>query len=209
MNYTQILSKLFSIALLFFVFGCSTDDPKKEDAPELITKVTLTFTPVSGGTPIVVSATDPDGEGVQDLAPEDEIILADGTTYDLSVELINELAAPTEEGYDISEEVKEEGDEHLFFYGWTSDLFSSPTGNGNIDSRADQVIYSDNDSKNLPIGLLTRWTTIDTGSAHSHTMPTTGTFRIVLKHQPGLKNGTSGVNIGETDMDITFSITIP
>ena len=209
MNYTQILSRLFSVALAFFVFGCNTDDPKKEDAPELITKVTLTFTPVNGGTPIVVSASDPDGEGVQDLAPEDEIVLADGTAYDLSLELINELAAPTEEGYDISEEVKEEGDEHMFFYGWTNDLFSSPTGNGNIDSRADQVIYTDNDSKNLPIGLLTRWTTIDTGSAHSHTTPTTGTFRIVLKHQPGLKNGTSGVNIGETDMDITFSITLP
>ena len=209
MKNTLIKLRYLFVVILFLVTACATDDPKKEDAPELITKVTLIFTPTNGGSTVVVSASDPDGEGVQDLAPEDEIVLEDGKTYDLSIELINELSSPDEEGYDIAEEVKEEGDEYMLFFGWTNDVFSSPSGNGNIDNRADQVIYSDNDSNNLPIGLKTRWTTVDTGSAHSHVSPTTGTFRIVLKHQPGLKNGSSVVNIGETDMDVTFSITVP
>lgn len=204
-NNLKILSFLF----LIIFSSCETEDPKKEDAPELITKVTLTFTPTNGGDPIIISAIDPDGEGVQDLTPEDEIVLADGITYDLSVILINELAAPNQEGYDITEEVEEEGNEHLLLFGWTNNLFSSPSGNGNIDNRTDPMIYNDNDSKNLPIGLNTRWTTVDTGDAHSHVTPLTGTFRIILKHQPGLKTRTSGVNIGETDLDVTFSVSIP
>lgn len=196
--------KNFSIYLFLtflIITGCSTDDPKKEDAPELITKATLTFTPSNGGTAVSVSATDPDGEGVQDLAADGPVTLIGGTTYDLTISLINELASPDEEGYDISDEVKEEGAEHIFLFSWTNDLFSSPTGNGNIDNRADEVIYSDNDSNNLPIGLKTRWTT----AASSRN----GNFRLVLKHQPDLKNGISGVNIGETDMDITFTVNIP
>lgn len=201
MNYSlKIFNHLF---LIFFmvISGCSTDDPKKEDAPELITKATLTFTPTNGGSAVVVSATDPDGEGVKDLAPDSQMVLNSNTTYDLTISLINELAAPDEEGYDISDEVQEEGAEHLFFFGWTNDLFSSPAGNGNIDNRSDNVIYSDNDSKNLPIGLKTRWTTAGSGRA--------GSFRIILKHQPDLKNGTSGIDIGETDLDISFTVVIP
>ena len=201
MNYSlKIFNYLF---LIFFmvISGCSTDDPKKEDAPELITKATLTFTPTNGGSAVVVSATDPDGEGVKDLAPDSQVVLNSNSTYDLTISLINELAATDEEGYDISDEVQEEGAEHLFFFGWTNDLFSSPAGNGNIDNRSDNVIYSDNDSKSLPIGLKTRWTTAGSGRA--------GSFRIILKHQPDLKNGTSGIDIGETDLDISFTVVIP
>lgn len=201
------MSKVFKIfnylifSILLINGGCSTDDPKKEDAPELITKATLTFTPTAGGNPIIISASDPDGEGVQNLAPQGPINLSSNTTYDLTIKLVNELATPDEDGYDISEEVQEEGAEHLFLFSWTNNIFSAPSGNGNIDNRADEVIYSDTDSKNLPIGLKTRWTTSGSGKS--------GSFRIVLKHQPDLKTGTSGINIGETDMDISFSVSVP
>jgi hypothetical protein len=47
--------------------------------------------------------------------------------------------------------------------------------------------------------LETSWTT---GAASS------GTFRVVLKHQPGLKSATSGSSTGETDLDITFETNI-
>lgn len=199
-NIFKIFNYLI-FSILMITIGCSTDDPKKEDAPELITKATLTFTPTSGGNTVIVSASDPDGEGVQDLAPEGPVNLSSNATYDLTIKLVNELATPDEEGYDISDEVKEEGAEHLILFSWTNDLFSSPSGNGNIDNRADEIIYSDTDSNNQPIGLITRWTTAGSGKS--------GNFRIVLKHQPDLKNDTSGINVGETDMDISFTVSIP
>lgn len=194
----------FTIILLVLTIvfqSCDTNDPRKEDAPELITKATLTFTPVDGGNTITISASDPDGEGVKDLAAEGNITLVAGKTYELSITLINELAAVGEEGYDITEEVEEEGAEHLFLFSWNNNIFSSPSGDGNIDNRSDEIIYTDTDSENLPIGLNTRWTTTQTGAS-------TGSFRVVLKHQPGLKSQTSGINIGETDMDITFTVNI-
>ncbi|NJN43195.1 MAG: GTP cyclohydrolase, partial [Flammeovirgaceae bacterium] len=112
---------------LLTVVSCDDDDPEKEDVPELITKATLVFTPNGGGTAITASATDPDGDGVQDIAVDGPINLTAGTTYTLTLSLINELADPTDEEYDISEEVEEEGDEHMFFFGWTNDVFSDPT----------------------------------------------------------------------------------
>jgi hypothetical protein len=186
--------------LVVFLSGCKSDDPKKEDTPELITKATLTFTPVGGGSPIIVYATDPDGEGVQDIAVDEPINLAKATTYTLTIALINELAAPTDPAYDITAEVEEEGDEHMFFYSWTNNVFSNPAGNGNIDNRADAVNYNDSDSNGLPLGLSTNWTsTANTAS---------GAFRVVLKHQPDLKSATSTSSVGETDLDIEFVINV-
>jgi hypothetical protein len=189
---------VIAISGLTFLSGCG-DDPVKEDVPELITKVTLTFTPIGGGAAVVVSATDPDGEGVQDIEPDGTIVLSDATSYALSITLINELAEPTDPEYDITSEVEEEGDEHMFFFAWTNNLFSAPSGNGNIDNRNDEIDYQDTDGAN-PIGLLTNWQTgANTG---------TGTFRIVLKHQPDLKSATSGSADGETDIDLTFDLQI-
>lgn len=201
MKIKSVFFQFIMFTVLLSTISCNPDDPKKEDAPELITKATLTFTPVGGGNTVTVSASDPDGEGVQDLQPDGNIVLATGKTYELSISLINELAAPGEEGYDVTKEVEEEGAEHLFLFSWSNNIFSSPTGNGNIDNRSDEIIYTDTDSKNLPIGLTTRWTTSQSGGL-------SGSFRVVLKHQPGLKSQTSGINIGETDMDLTFTVNI-
>ena len=89
---------------------------------------------------------------------------------------------------------------HLFFFGWTNNVFSDPSGNGNIDARFDNVNYEDEDVNGLPIGLTTSWTTTDVAS--------TGTFQIVLKHQPDLKSEESSSSIGETDLDIPFTINV-
>lgn len=191
------------IALVLTLTGCG-EDPEKEDTPELITKATLTFTPSGGGNPVVVTATDPDGEGVQDLAVDGPINLAVTKTYTLRIELINGLASPNSPEYNITEEVEEEGDEHMFFFGWTNNVFSNPTGNGNIDNRADAVNYTGGinsvDVNNLPLGLTTTWTTSQAAAS--------GTFRIILKHQPETKSTTSDSNTGETDLDITFTLNV-
>ncbi len=193
-------------AILFsgLLIGCSSDDPKKEDTPELVTKATLTFSSVGGGTPIVVSATDPDGDGVQDIIVEGPINLAANTTYGLGIELINGLVAVGQPGYSITSEVEEEGTEHQFFFSWTNSIFFNPEGNGNLDTGTDPVNYQGGtnsvDANGLNLGLTTIWTTSSTIAS--------GNFRIVLKHQPGSKTATSNASVGETDLDLTFILNV-
>lgn len=180
--------------------ACSSDDPQKEDVPELITNVTLTFTPASGGAPVIATAADPDGTGVQPLATSGPITLSKGTAYTLELALINTLAKPTDPEYNITAEVEEEGVEHMFFYSWTNNVFADPAGNGNVDNRTDAVAYEDVDANGLPIGLHTAWTSV--GAA------VTGKFQVLLKHQPGLKSATSTTADGEDDLNVTFDIEI-
>jgi hypothetical protein len=181
------------------LFGCEVEDPVKEAVPELITEVTLTFTPVDGGNPVVIKATDPDGEGVQDIFVDGSIELEAGKTYSMSVTLTNGLAQPSDPEYDLTEEVREEGDEHILFYSWTNNVFFNPEGDGNFDNRNDPLNYEDEDENGLPVGLETSWTA---GSQSS------GDLRVVLKHQPDLKSASSGASEGETDLDITFPINV-
>jgi hypothetical protein len=101
---------------LIFYSGCKSRDPEPENIPELITKLTLRFTPAGGGPVVIVTATDPDGEGVQDLQVDGPITLVKGTSYNLSLELINGLYDPTEDGYNITKEIEEEANEHQFFF---------------------------------------------------------------------------------------------
>jgi hypothetical protein len=180
--------------------GCDNNDPQKEDVPELITKATLTFTPASG-TPIIATATDPDGEGVQSIKTDGPIVLQKSTSYVLSITLINGLAAPTDAEYDVTSEVEEEGDEHMFFFSWTGNAFQVPDGDGNIDRRADRVDYTSLDKQGLPLGLTTSWKTADIATQGA-------TFRILLKHQPMLKSTTSSSNDGETDLDVSFDLRV-
>ena len=187
------LSISLLLALSIVLLSCDPETPAPENEEEIITDITLTFTP-TGGTPIVVSASDPDGEGPLGIIISNPIQLSANTEYSLSLTLDNSVA-----GESITEEIEEEADEHMFFFGWTLDLFSSPSGDGNIDNRADNVNYDDSDSMQYPVGLLTSWTTSDIG---------TGEFRIVLKHQPGSKSSTSTVDDGETDLDLTWDLSI-
>jgi len=189
---------VIALLVLLLSFGCEVEDPVREDVPELITKVTLTLTPAVGD-PVVVTATDPDGEGVQDVQVDGAIKLKTTKRYSLSLTLANGLVKPSDPEYDVTEEVAAESDEHIFFFSWTNDIFSDPSGNGNIDNRADDVNYQDEDVNGLPLGLETLWTA---GAASS------GEFRIVLKHQPDLKSATSESGIGETDLDLTFTVNV-
>ncbi len=200
----QSISTLFALAVIGTLTSCSPEDPKKEDTPELVTKATLTFSSVGGGTPIVISATDPDGDGVQDIIVDGSINLMANTTYGLTIELINGLVAVGQPGYSITNEVEEEGTEHQFFFSWTNATFSNPEGDGNLDTGTDPVNYEGGtnsvDANGLNLGLTTIWTTTTTMAS--------GNFRIVLKHQPGSKTATSNASIGETDLDLTFILNV-
>jgi len=174
------------------VVNLDPNAPPCENEEELITNVTLIFVPTAGGDTVFGTATDPDGVGPLDLAVDSAINLIENTEYEMSIELFNAI-----EMEDITEEIEEEDDEHQFFFAWTGDLFTDPTGNGNADNRDDTVRYVDFDENNLPVGLSTQWTT---------SMSVTGEFRVVLKHQPDLKSDTTTINAGGTDVDLTWDI---
>ena len=187
---------------LLALSGCKKDDPKPEDVPELITKTTITFTPAVGS-PVVVTATDPDNNGPKDIVVDGPINLLKGTTYVLSIQLVNGLYKTTDDGYDVSKQILTEADEHQFYFSWNAGLFSDPSGNGNIDNRNDPLNYGASvDSKGRPVGLTTTWTTAGTGSAGANS------FRILLKHQPDIKSTTSTSSDGESDLDLTFVMNV-
>lgn len=204
------MKNLFKICFALFV-GVSVlslqsceDDPEPENIPEIVTKATLRFAPTAGssGNVVTVTASDPDRDGPQDLRVDGPINLAKGINYMLTISLINELAKPGDKEYDITEEVVEEADEHMFFFSWTNNVFTNPPGNGNIDNRADAVNYNDRDSKGLPLGISTTWTTA-TGSG-----ALTGKFKVMLKHQPEIKSATSRSTDGETDVEVEFDLNV-
>ena len=171
------------------------EDPNEEE--EVINKIELTFTPTGGGDAIVATWFDADGEGAGNPTI-DAIDLDASTEYEMSITLTNTLGADDE---DITAEIEAEDDEHMFFFEFTTDIFTDPAGNGNVDNRADDVNYNDQDENGQPVGLSTDWTT---GSATA----SAGEFRIILKHQPALKTATSTSADGGTDIDITFDINI-
>jgi len=193
---------LFSFVLLasalVLVSSCKKDDdeaPPEENEEEIITDIILTFSPQGGGTPITATAQDPDGEGIQDLQITKEIELAANTVYTMTISLENSI-----EMEDITTEVEEEGDEHMLFFAFTDGIFSDPSGDGNLDNRADDLNYNDTDKNGYPIGLSTTWTTGDATTGAS--------FKVVLKHQPDIKSATSGSGDGSTDLDLSWPVTI-
>ena len=174
--------------------SCGDDDaPAAENEEEVIDLVTLTFTPQGGGTPVVAKAEGPGGINFE----YDVINLDISTTYDLSIIVEN-----SEEGENITEEIEEEDDEHMFFFSFTVDIFSDPAGNGNVDNRSDDINYNDQDADGNPVGLATTWTTAGTSSSN-------GDFQVILKHQPdGIKTATSTATDGESDIELTWTINI-
>ncbi|MEO0733538.1 MAG: hypothetical protein AAFZ52_11930, partial [Bacteroidota bacterium] len=190
------------MALFDLTFNVSiTDDPAAppcENEEEVITDVILTWSPINGGDTIRARAQDPDGPGVRDLEVLDDIELLESTEYTLTVELLNTI-----DDEDITEEIEDEDDEHQFFFAFTDQAFTSPAGDGNVDNRDDPIDYDDMDENGLPVGLKTLW---ETECAEIAGMM--DTFRIVLKHQPDIKDDMSTAQDGETDIDLTFNVNI-
>ncbi|PWJ42998.1 GTP cyclohydrolase [Sediminitomix flava] len=194
----------FGLYLLLFlglaITSCDDDDdaPPEENELEVITDVKLIFT-ATDGTEVTARAQDPDGEGVADLEVLDSINLSTDTDYTLTFEILNNLDPNDPE--DIGEEIADEDDEHQFFFSFTEDAFSDPTGSGNIDDPDGDINYDDTDDNGNPVGLSTSWTT-------STDILEEGEFRVRLQHQPDIKSGDTGANDGDTDIDLTFVLNI-
>lgn len=170
------------IVTCFLLPAC---DEKPKDIPlpgneeELITTITILLKDSITATETFVTYRDIDGTGGN--PPDfDSIVLKPNTTYFATIYLLDE-SNPSKIDT-ISEEVKAEANDHQFFFSASGVNLS--------------VSYLDEDTNTppLPIGLSTRWKT--------EAVSGPGKLRIVLKHQPGIKNGNEAN--GETDIDVEF-----
>ncbi len=180
---TTIKNLFFFLGLtgLMFLTACNDDDVEPENEEEVITTVNYTLTPDGGGDTVTLTYRDEDGDGSG--AP---VItggtLAANTTYSGSLELLNETESPAE---DITEEIQEEDEDHLFFF----------TVNGaNLT-----VAYADMDANGNPTGLAT---TVTTGDASA------GTLIVTLRHEPTKPAATLAEAGGETDIEVSFPVSI-
>lgn len=177
-------SILFSltIATVLFILNSCKKDKDNVEIPELpanesesITTLKLIFSPQGGGNNITYQFKDTDGPG-GNPPKQDTIKLADSTTFYVVTEFWDESKSTA---VNITPEIQSEKDDHIIGYIHAGLNLTT------------EVL--DKDSKNLPIGLSSKWVSLKASN---------GTTKIVLKHQPDTKDGT--LNSGETDMEITF-----
>jgi hypothetical protein len=186
----QTLSKLFLFAgvIASAVFAsCEKDDPQIPNEEEVITTLTYTLTPVSGGDVVTMTFQDLDGDGGN--AP----VITGGTldankAYTGELSLLNETENPAG---DIGAEIKEEDEAHQFFF--------QVSGGLNLG-----IIYGDVDADGNPVGLITA---INTGE------PSQGQLTIILRHEPdksaaGVASGDVTNAGGESDIEVTFDVEV-
>ncbi len=174
-----------AMAILAFS-SCEKEDPIVPNEEEVITTLIYTLTPQGGGTAVEFRFTDLDGDG-GDAPVITSGTLATNTVYNGSLSLLNEAESPAE---NITEEIEEEDEEHQLFFSVTGANAS--------------VAYADADADGNPIGIAT---TVSTTTASN------GTLMVTLRHEPNKgATGVSGGDItnagGETDIEVTFDITI-
>jgi len=184
----KTLKSIFYLLVISLVFtSCSSDDdPAPVNEEEVITTMTVRLTPSAGGNSITLQSRDLDGDGPGTPTVTVSGALAANTTYNGSIELLDETDLSDVEN--ITEEVEEEDEEHQFF-------FASAIGT---------VAYADMDADGNPVGLSF---TLSTGAA------TTGAFTVTLRHEPmkdaaGVSSGDITNAGGETDISETFTVVV-
>ncbi len=185
---SKIIYQILLLSITVFIFqNCNQDDPVPEHQEELITTLIVAFTDMPGGQHQVFSFRDMDGEGGNAPIITNAVLEAN-SSYDVTIEVLNESVSPPEA---ITEEVEEEADAHQFFFSMAESL--------NLD-----FSYDDADTNGKPLGLKTIFMT---GAA------STGTLAVILRHEPdkaatGVSNGDITNAGGETDIEVTFDVTI-
>ena len=172
--------------------ACDSGEPDDDGAgeEELITQVTLTLTPTTGGAPVTISASDPDGDGAGLTFSPATLALRPGTTYDGTIELRDTI-----NGEDITGEVEEEAEEHLFRYTLT------PASAGTVtvtDTESDYTSVNENGG-DYAVGLAFRVVTASGASG-------TGTMNAVLYHFDDGPKTSSTATSDEIDVDVAFPV---
>ena len=196
-------------AIIGMSFTACKKDKKEEPTPnaptpptnesELITtmKVILHDTTTQTNTTYVFS--DLDGAGGNpatfgNSGADSVINITANHVYEATILLLDESKNPVDT---ISNEVEEEGADHMFFFNSIA-----PTGtpyNTYLSGNMTYIKYLDLDANNRGIGLSTLWSA--PGST-TNKAPLT----IELKHQPSVKDGSYAP--GETDIQVGFKLKV-
>jgi hypothetical protein len=186
------LIKISLIALTCSIVFTACKKDKEAPVPdeqELITTVKLQLANQSKGFLKVFVYKVENGftSGTTGQVQIDTLKLEPGVTYDAIISVQNEKADPVEE---ITNEIIEKGDEHLF-------VFSSTPSSG-----AGSLLVS-NGSKDQNGKPLNQNFKLTAGAAGK------GKFDISLMHQPTDKNGTTPETAGgETDLAVSFPVVL-
>lgn len=179
-NFLKIAILSFSIG--FSAMSCKEENPSPNEENELITTIRLRLTDSNGGT---LSA------AWKDLTPNDgagrtidTLFLEDSTEYSGTIEFLDETKNPV---MDLTEEIRNESKDHLIVYKTVS-----PLTNDNLE-----VTRTDKDQNNFEIGLTYNFNTRFVGN---------GSLQVILRHQPGEKNGTE--TPGDSDVDVLIPVVI-
>ena len=175
----NIQYKTLYLLLSLLIISCSKEDPEPINEEELITTVQLTFK-----SPGITDQTVRWQEGSNN---SDIISLAANTQYEVEIIFLDESDPSDIE--DITEEVKEEADEHQVFYQFSQ--LNISLGQSSSDTL---------DSNQNPLFVNSLWNTSEVG---------TGTVRVYLIHEPVTKSSSTRDGFaGETDVTVDFPIII-
>jgi hypothetical protein len=194
-------SFLAAVATVVLIAGCDdpascSEDPTGPDCgggdPENISRVTVTLTPVGGGTAVVSVRVDPDGSQLPLPvgAASATLVLHKGVTYNGSIGLLNDINPS--DVVDISAEVQAEANFHRFFYSLTCSGVTIPVSSFNQDTQVPP----------RPLGS-TFQLVVDASAATQATC----TLNVQLHHFESNKGDGTGSNF-ETDLDIDFPVSI-
>lgn len=178
--------KIFKYALLastLIFASCSKDEPLPAPVNQEEVITTLTVMLESGSDTVVMQYQDLDGDGPDAATVTVSGPLSNNTAYDASIVLLNETEDPAE---NINEEIQEEDLDHQFFY---------TVGSG-LDVTTE---YNSFDSAGNPLGLDFYLVTAGASS---------GGLTFTLRHEPNKPNTGLENAGGETDIEVTFDITV-
>jgi hypothetical protein len=193
MKDQTLLRMLNRLTLLLFVITASliaacSDDPESTNEEEVITTVLVALDPEEAagedeGEIITLSWDDVNLDAIVDAS---EVIVSGplftDKTYDATIQILNKSG---DSEIDISQEIEEEAEEHIFCFA--------------VSDAGISITIQDEDKNGLPLGLKSIWSTTS--------LESTGTVTLTLRHQPGVKTGDCP-GAGETDATLTFPVAV-
>ena len=217
------MKRIHKLFLTAFIIGIITSCNKKEKevsptiANEALTtvKIILTNSSLPTDTAVWEQLLDNNGNPLPVDSSKAHIVLSANATYKAQLIILDKTQNPV---FNVSNEIKARGNYHLFFYQPlpTTNPFVIPYNTGDelplpipsnsmttapVASNPLELTISitdhDTNSQQYPIGLESNFVT---GNASS------GWLRIVLRHQPNVKNGSYAP--GSTDLDVGFTVKI-
>lgn len=217
MTIIKIISAVAMTGLFLFTGACKkkSSDPKPEPEPpvtneeEVITTFKLQLTDSASGAIATYMFRDPDGAGGQpayygpgsNTQTDSVIVLGADKTFYGQIILLDETKNPVDS---TSNEVEEEGKDHMFFYNNGNNTILN-AGNPylvQLNGSLIKISYTDLDggTPQRGIGLKTRWRTSGTTGINKYPL------NIILRHQPDAKDGSYAP--GESDISVDFKLKI-